>query len=200
MCGTKPSPTVTRERPPCFIPFYRMSSRSLNLTTQGGTPQPLGSCALCQGVTASLLTYLWLRRETCTETPRFLRIWGTGPFRVITRRYVLSVRSRRIEDKCKRVLQSGCPNILFVLFLKRPHDGHRYSADPFSALADFKAVLEKAEKQTVRELSRKTPDSLGAKLLIASTALRACRNRHLWTLMRCCEAWKPIGNCFEPTS
>ena len=22
MCGTKPSPTVTRERPPCFISFF----------------------------------------------------------------------------------------------------------------------------------------------------------------------------------
>ena len=49
MCGTKPSPTVTRERPPCFIPFFRMSSRLLNLTTPGGTPQPLGSYARCQG-------------------------------------------------------------------------------------------------------------------------------------------------------
>ena len=27
MCGSKPSPTVTLERPPCFIPFFRMSSR-----------------------------------------------------------------------------------------------------------------------------------------------------------------------------
>ena len=50
MCGTRPSPTVTRERPPCFIPFFRMSSRLLNLNTQRGTPQPLGSYALCQGL------------------------------------------------------------------------------------------------------------------------------------------------------
>ena len=41
---------------------------------------------------------------------------------------------------------------------------------------------------------------MGAKLLIASTALRAYRNGHLGTLMRCCEAWKPIGTCFEPIS
>ena len=68
------------------------------------------------------------------------------------------------------------------------------------ALADFKTILEKAKKQTVRELSRMTPDSVGAKLLIASTAVRAYRNRHLGTLMRCCEAWKPIGNCLDPIS
>ena len=53
---------------------------------------------------------------------------------------------------------------------------------------------------TVRELSRMTPDSLGAKLSIASTALRAYRNRHLGTLMCCCEAWKPLENCFDPIS
>ena len=48
--------------------------------------------------------------------------------------------------------------------------------------------------------SRKTPDSIGAKLLIASTALRAYRNRHLGTLMRCCEAWKPVEDCFDTSS
>ena len=52
-------------------------------------------------------------------------------------------------------------------------DDHRYSADPFGVLADFKSIIEKAMRQAVRELSRKTPDSLGAKLLTASTALRA---------------------------
>ena len=55
--GTKPSPTVTGERPPCFIPFFHMSSRLLNLATRGGTPQPLGSCALYQG----LIAFLWAR-------------------------------------------------------------------------------------------------------------------------------------------
>ena len=43
-------------------------------------------------------------------------------------------------------------------------------------------------------------NSVGAKLLIASTALRAYRNRHLGTPMRCCEAWKSIENCCEPIS
>ena len=64
----------------------------------------------------------------------------------------------------------------------------------------FKIIFEKAKKRTVRDLSRKTPDRMGAQLSIASTALRAYRNRHLGTLMRCCEAWKPIGNVFEPIS
>ena len=63
----------------------------------------------------------------------------------------------------------------------------------FGALADFKTILEKAKRQTVSELSHKTPVSLGAKLLTASTASRAFRNRHLGTLMRCCEACEPVG-------
>ena len=84
--------------------------------------------------------------------------------------------------------------------MKRFHDDHRFSTDPFGALAEFKVILEKAKKQTIRELSRKTPDSIGAKLLIASIALRPYRNRHLGTLMRCCEAWKTIEKCFDPIS
>ena len=50
--GTKPSPSVTPERPPYFIPFFHMYSRLLNLITLGGIRQPLGSYALCQGLIA----------------------------------------------------------------------------------------------------------------------------------------------------
>ena len=89
---------------------------------------------------------------------------------------------------------------VFCSLLKRLHDDHQFSTDPFGALAEFKVLLEKAKKLTIRELSRKTPDSIGAKLLIASTALRAYRNRHLGTLMRCGEAWKPVETCFDPIS
>ena len=50
---------------------------------------------------------------------------------------------------------------------------------------------------TRRGLSRQTLDSISAKLLIASVVLRANRNRHLGTVMRCCEAWNPTENCFD---
>ena len=89
---------------------------------------------------------------------------------------------------------------IFCSVLKRLDGGHQYLVDPFCALADFKTVLEEAKKQTVRELLSKRPDSLGAKLLTASTALRACRNRHLGTIIRCCEAWELLGKCFDPIS
>ena len=82
--------------------------------------------------------------------------------------------------------------------LQQLHDDHRFSPDPVCALAEFK--VRKAKKITSRELSRQTPGCIGAKLFIASAALRAFRNRHLGTLMRCCEAWKPIEDCFDPIS
>ena len=74
------------------------------------------------------------------------------------------------------------------------------SPDPFCAMAELKVLLHEAKKVTKRELSKQTPDCIGAKLLITSTALRAYRNRHLGTLMRCCAAWKTIEDCFDTVS
>ena len=68
---------------------------------------------------------------------------------------------------------------VFCSILKQTSDDHQYPEDPFVALAAFKVILEKARKRTFHELLRKTPNCLGAKLLTASTALRAFRNRHL---------------------
>ena len=99
----------------------------------------------------------------------------------------------------KRIPSWMSKHLVIWSVLKRLDD-HQYPVDPFFALADFKTILEKARRWTVRELSRKTPDSLGAKLLTASTALRAYRNMHLGTLMRCCKAWEPVGKCFDPIS
>ena len=36
--------------------------------------------------------------------------------------------------------------------------------------------------------------------MTGSTTLRAYRNRHLGTLMRCCEAWEQVGKYFDPIS
>ena len=53
---------------------------------------------------------------------------------------------------------------------------------------------------TKRELSRQTPNCIREKLLITSTALLACRNRHRGTLMRCYDAWKLVEECFDTLS
>ena len=63
MSGTRHSPMVTREKLQGFIPFLHMFLRLLNLITLEGTPQPMGSYALFQGLIASLLTCLWLRHD-----------------------------------------------------------------------------------------------------------------------------------------
>ena len=58
---------------------------------------------------------------------------------------------------------------VFCSILNQVNDGHRYPEDPFVALAS-------RTKQTHDVLLRNTPGSLGAKVLIASTALRAYRD------------------------
>ena len=63
-----------------------------------------------------------------------------------------------------------------------------------------KLSLKKARRRTVRELSPKTPDSLGAKLLTASASSRAYRNRHLGTLMLCCEVWELVVKFVDQNS
>ena len=88
---------------------------------------------------------------------------------------------------------------VFCSILKQISDDHPYPEDPLGALADYKLFLEKDRERIVRELLRKTPGSSGAKLLTASTAFLAYRNRHVGTLMRCCEAWNP-WKCFDPNS
>ena len=69
---------------------------------------------------------------------------------------------------------------------------HRFSLYPFCVL--------QVRQMTQREFSRQTPECNGAKLLITSIAMRACRNRHFGTLMRCREAWKPTQHCFDTLS
>ena len=114
-------------------------------------------------------------------------------------RLVLQMPTNRVQQG-KRMPSWMSKHPVFCSLLQRLHDDHRFSTDPFGALAEFKVLLKKAKRLTILELSRKTPDSIGAKLLIASTALRAFRNRHFGTLMRCCEAWKLVENCFDPIS
>ena len=100
----------------------------------------------------------------------------------------------------KRIPSWMSKHPIFCSILQQLHDDHSFSPDPFCAQAEFKVLLHKAKKMTKREPSRQALDYIGANLLITSTALRACRNRHLGTIMRCCEAWKPFNDCFDTLS
>ena len=103
-------------------------------------------------------------------------------------------------DQSKRIPCWMSKHPIFGSTLQQLHDDDRFSPDPFCALAQIKVLLHEARRITKRELWKQTPDCIGAKLLITSTALRAHRNRHLGTLMRCCEARKPIEDCFDTLS
>ena len=49
-------------------------------------------------------------------------------------------------QQCKRIPSCMSKHPVFCSILKRLHDGHRYAADPFGALGDFKSIIEKAKK------------------------------------------------------
>ena len=112
-----------------------------------------------------------------------------------------SSRNLLIEDTKTNVFPVGCPNIpIFVSILQQLHDDHSFSPDPFCALADFIVLLHKAKKTTKRELSRQTPDCIGAKLLNHLYCFACLSKSTSWTLMLFCEAWKPVEDCFDTLS
>ena len=85
---------------------------------------------------------------------------------------------------------------LLVIFLQQLHDEHRFTWPILCTGWIFQVFLHKAMEITTLSYRSKQP-CIGAKLLITSIVLRACGNLHLGTLMRCCEAWKPIEDCID---
>ena len=120
--------------------FFNMFLRLLNLISRRGTPQPLRSYALCQGLIVLKTIYLWVKHGMSTVTLTSSRTWKVGPFRVIMQQYASSIKSQQIEDTRANEFPAGCPKIPFsVSLLQRVHGDHRFSTDPFGALAEFKA-------------------------------------------------------------
>ena len=182
-----------------FFPYVLEVAQ--NLSTPGEMPRPLVLYAPCQGLIVSLSIYLWLRHVISTARLMLLRTLGRKLFRVTMLQYASSSRNLLVEDTRTNVFPVGYPNTpFFGSILQQLHDDHSFSPDPFCALAEFRVLLHNAKEIATRELLKQTPDCIGAKLFITSTALRAYRNRHVGTLMRCCEAWKPIEDCFDTLS
>ena len=202
MSGTSHSPMATPERLLCSILSLPMSLRLPNLITQEETHQPLGSYALCRGLIVFLSIYPWLKHEIPIALLMSLRTSGRTAYLSdhAAVRLVIQKPTHR-GHQSKRIPSWMSKHPIFCSILRQLHDDHIFSTDPFCALAEFKVLLlHKAKKMTKRELSRQTPDCIGAELSITSTAWRAYRNRHLGTLMRCCEAWKPVEDCFDTSS
>ena len=80
--------------------------------------------------------------------------------------------------------------------LSHLHDDRVYPNDAFSVFADFNVLVCQASARARSFLLRASPTTHGAKLLVAAT-MRAYRNRHLSTLIRCCEVWELVGQCFD---
>ena len=156
----------------------------------------LGAIRTLSRIDRIFIIYPWLNHEISIVILMSLRTSGRKLFRVTTLQYA------QIEDTRANVLPAGCPNIPFFV----PYCSNFMTTTGsllthlLCAFAEFKVLLHKAKKMTKRELSRQTPDCIGAKLSITSTALRAYRNRHLGTLIRCCEAWKLVEDCFDTLS
>ena len=175
--------------------------RLLNLITREGTPRPLVSYALFQGLIVFFINLPMAEARDFHSYSHVVENFGknTIPSDHAAVRLVIQKPTNRGRQS-KHIPSWMSKHPIFGSILQQLHDDHRFSPDPFCALAEFKVLLNKAKKMTSRELSRQTPVCIGAKLFISSAALRAFRNRHLGTLMRCCEAWKPIEDCFDTSS
>ena len=116
LCGTNPSPTVTRERLLRFTPFFCKSLSLLNLHLLGGTPQNWDhTYAVKDRSYLHFLTMAEARDFHCYSHAS--ENLGTGPPRATTRQYVLSFKSRLIKDTKANASRLRCRNItLSVLF------------------------------------------------------------------------------------
>ena len=56
----------------------------------------------------------------------------------------------------KRIPSWMSKHPIFCSLLQRLHDDHKLSPDPFGALAEFEVLLNRAKKQTIRELTKNT--------------------------------------------
>ena len=155
--STRFSPIVILERPLLCISISRTFLNSQNLITPGGTHKSVASFVPYLELIGSLSTCRWTKCVTFTITHTFLRSWITGQFRAITQRCVWSFKNPIMRGDNSNAFLNGCPNNHFCSFLKRVHDGHRYSDEPFRALDVFKTIGEQDKKQTFREIERKTP-------------------------------------------
>ena len=125
--------------------------------------------------------FLEIPQSDCTR--RVIRTRSRIDSENLVNRTIPSDHAAHRGHQSKRIPSWMSKHPVFCSLSQQLHDDHRFSHDGFCALTEV--LLNKAKKLTSRELSRKTLDSIAAKLLIASTALCADRNKHLGTLMRC---------------
>ena len=161
MFGTSHSPMATRERLLCSTLPFHTSLRLLNLITQEEMFQPSGSYALCRGLIVFLNNLLMAEARDFRCSSHVVENLGKKsiPSEHAAVRLVIQKPTNRRQSECIPSWMSKHP--IFCSILQQLHDDHRFSPDPFCALAEFKVLLHKARKITKRELSRQTPDCIG---------------------------------------
>ena len=147
---------ATRERLQCVFPFFHMSLKLLNLITRED------SSAL--GIIRTLSRIGRIFQNLPMAEKRDFHYYShvfenlenrTIPSDHAAVRLVIQKPTTRAHLS-KRVPSWMSKHPIFCSRLQRLHDDHRFSPDPFGALAEFKVLVNKAKKQTIRELSRRS--------------------------------------------
>ena len=136
-CGTRHSPTATRERLLYSILFFRMSLRLPNLTTQEKTLQPLETYALFQGLIGYSSIYLWLKYVISAAPLMLMRISGKfSSDHAAVRLVILKPTHRR--DQSKRIPSWMSKHPIYCCLLQQLHDDHRFSKTRFVHLQNLR--------------------------------------------------------------
>ena len=161
MCGIKPSPTVTRL--PCFIPLF---PRFLEITQPDYTGRD--SCVIGIVHTLSRIDCIFIdlplaeTRDFHCYSHVFENLGKRSiPSDIAAARVVIRKHTIR-GHQGKRISSWMYKQPVFCSIPKRLHDGHQHPVVPWRT----------RELQIVREFSRKSPDSRGAKLLTVSIPSR----------------------------
>ena len=95
---------------------------------------------------------------------------------------------------CDRLQSWLMKHPVFCSILKQLHDEHVHSIDAFVALAEFKLPVGTARTRARQVLVGQSCKPW-CQALVAAIAMKACRKK---TRFCCgCQAWEPVGRCFD---
>ena len=147
---------ATQERLRCSILSFQTSLRLPKVITPGERPRPLVSYAFCQGMIVFFNSSMAEARDFHCSS-HVVENLGKKTIPSDHAAIRLVIRNLLVEDSRTNVFPSWMSkNLIFGSVLQQLHDDHRFSPDPFCALAEFKVLLHKALEITNRELSRQT--------------------------------------------
>ena len=135
------------ERPPCFIPFF---PHVLEIAQPDYTRRDSSVIGIIRTLSRIDRIFVNLPMAEARDFHCYSHVFENLGNQSITSdhaavRIVIQKPSHQ-GQQCKRIPSWMSKHPVFCSILKRLHDDHRYSADPFSALADFKTISEKGQK------------------------------------------------------